>query len=87
MNRTISQKITGWDTELAGLGNATLERSFGTEYDNLTAAGALVVLDDFLHANTEGKIDSDEYRRRIGPGKLQAYADCLLVHYPNLQTA
>lgn len=53
--------------------------AFGNEYRNLSREDRRRVTEDFTAAWTEDGCNAHEYRRRIGRGNLQSYADCLRV--------
>ena len=55
-----------------------LGEAWGQEFESLSRDDAVLVARDYLDA-VEGDCDSAEYRRRIGRGNLQAYADCMQV--------
>lgn len=56
-----------------------LVSAFGKEWHALTRADRQNVAEDCALAIQEDGCDVSEYRRRIGRGNLQAYADCLRV--------
>lgn len=58
----------------------SLRLVFGNEYDQLkTEDQKQLIRADYLLAFNEDHCTVSEYKRRIGKGNLQAYANCLSV--------